>query len=481
MKKVAAYNELTVLRLTTGSLSVVRLQRAIRSILEKHRVLRTSLIFNSDGGSLIQSIIHNQRKFTFAAEQTFENDIELDAILYQIRTDPSLFDLSNGRVFHCQLLRQRLVNKCYDKEFLTVPDVLIIAFHHVACDRASREIFLNNLCVAYNYDKPLPIDSDAFQYTDYSIYERQMDMTASRDFWCSQLDGYDFKRYLPLPANRLRLPDEERSCLACFTNFSFDDNLSSSFLAYASSHDVTPFQLGLATFYAFLFKLSNNESDLCITCINANRYRAELRDVIGMFVATLPYRIQFDPNGSFDQLVKQVREQCLSILEHSHYPLQHIIGSHHSPAFLEIVFDFVTLGAGIDRLTLDGAQLEPVSSQREGNVAKFDMMLTLIYNPSASNDTMSCYLVCSLDLFEQATVAKLAQRFQHLLTQLFSPNSMTTTHIDRSVTPVSKLSIRLPEETEEMQRTIFHRLPNVIDTGMLIITLPHVPMTSDYR
>ncbi|CAF1587013.1 unnamed protein product, partial [Rotaria sordida] len=65
--------------------------------------------------------------------------------------------------------------------------------------------------------------------------------------------------------------------------------------------------------------------DLCISCLNANRYKSELQNIIGMFVTTLPYRIQFDPHWSFDDLVKYVQEKCLSILEHSHYPLQMIV------------------------------------------------------------------------------------------------------------------------------------------------------------
>ena len=69
--------------------------------------------------------------------------------------------------------------------------------------------------------------------------------------------------------------------------------------------------------------------------------------MIGMFVATLPYRIQLDSQWSFDQLVKHVREKCLSILEHSHYSLQHILAdfqlNQSNVSFLETVFDFITV------------------------------------------------------------------------------------------------------------------------------------------
>ncbi|CAF1689663.1 unnamed protein product, partial [Adineta ricciae] len=183
----------------------------------------------------------------------------------------------------------------------------------------------------------------------------------SADFWRTQLDGYDLERGLVLPVDRHRLSNNERSGRAWVGQFSFDDDLSHSFLSFASSHNVTPFQLGLATFYTYLFKLSGGQQDLCIGSINANRYRAELRDMIGMFVATLPYRVQLDPNGSFEQLVEQVRDRCLSVLEHSHYPLQHIIGSHHAPAFLETMFDYITIDSAMEQVNLDGVLLQSTS------------------------------------------------------------------------------------------------------------------------
>ena len=71
------------------------------------------------------------------------------------------------------------------------------------------------------------------------------------------------------------------------------------------------FQLGLSTLYAFLFKLTHGQDDLCVSCLNANRYRTELQNMIGMFVATLPYRIKIDPQQSFDELVDHVTNEIV--------------------------------------------------------------------------------------------------------------------------------------------------------------------------
>ena len=323
--KLAIYNELNVLRLVHGSLSMDRLLRALRLVLSKHKILLTSLVLNSESGILQQCITNNHQTFTFAETQTFENDDgDLNDIIYQTTINPKLFDLSHGRVFHCQLLRKQNVDH-HNNKFITNSDVIIIAFHHAAFDRSSRQIFFNDLCNAYNNNNTMLINEKSLQYIDYATHEHLMDMTLSREFWHSQLEGYNLGRSLSLPVDRHRLSTDQRSGLASIAQISFDEEIATSFLDYASSHQLTPFQLGLALFYAFLFKLTHGQNDLCITCINANRYRSELQNMIGMFVSTLPYRLQLDSHWSFDELVKHVREKCLSILEHSHYPLQHIL------------------------------------------------------------------------------------------------------------------------------------------------------------
>jgi non-ribosomal peptide synthetase component F len=220
--------------------------------------------------------------------------------------------------------------------------------------------------------------------------------------------------------------------------------MSTSFLSYASLHSITPFQLGLASFYAFLLKLTHGESDLCIACINANRYRNELLDMIGMFVSTLPYRIQLDPHWSFDELVKHVRENCLSILSHSHYPLQHILADFHvnqsNVSFLETVFDFITVSSDIDELSLNGINLKPVTLEESSGIVKFDFMLTFIYNPSLDDGKLSCHFAWSCDLFDETTVNKIAQRFQHLFEELFVPQS-SINQMDECIPSIWKLSI----------------------------------------
>jgi len=191
--------------------------------------------------------------------------------------------------------------------------------------------------------------------------------------------------------------------------------------------------------------------------------------MIGMFVATLPYRIQLDSQWSFDQLVQHVRKNCLSILEHSHYSLQHILADvQHNQSnilFLETMFDFITVSSDVDSFFLDGASLAQVYIEHSYQLAKFDFSLTFVYNPTSNDNQLSCSLVCSRDIFDTTTVAILSQRFEYFFNQVFGISSDVNL-IDDCMISIKKLSVILPEEAAEMQTKIFRRLENTVNEGM---------------
>lgn len=464
---------MAALRVVRGSLSIDRLQRALRCLLSKHKILRTSLVFNSDDNTLKQCITDNHHAFTVTAERMFTTENELQDIIFHIITDASLFDLASGHVVHCQILRhQKSANENNDNGLITELDVVIIAVHHSAYDRSCTPIFFNDLCNIYKSDETWFENDESLQYIDYSVHERLLDRTASREFWYSQLKDYNVEHRLLLPVDRHRLSADQRSSSSSVAQITFDNNISAAFLDFASSHQVTLFQLGLAAFYTFLFKLTHGQTDLCISCLNANRYRTELQNMIGMFVSILPYRIHVNPQWSFEELVKHVREKCWSILEHAHYPLKDILTeSHLNPShvsFLETVFDFVITSSNIDQLSFDGASLEQVPMKHSYKVAKFDFMVIFAYDSTLDNDRLSCRLTASSDLFDETTVATMARRFQSLFIQLFSVKSKTD-QIDQFTTVISKLRFMLPEEVDEMQEVVFRRLPNIVNEGMYVL------------
>jgi non-ribosomal peptide synthetase component F len=280
-----------------------------------------------------------------------------------------------------------------------------------------------------------------------------MPMTGASMFWFDTLHDCNLDRSLPLPYDRYRLSDEHRTGRGTSVSFDFGQDLSHQFLAYASSNGISPIHVALASYYAFLFKLTNGERDLCIGMNTHGRYKKELKSVIGMFVNAIPLRCQLDPHWSLHKLVECVREITTNSLEYSYFPLQRILAQHphiSKPAFLDTSFVFHSVrNENIqNEVMISDSRLHAmpfsVKISDDEIMSKFDFALTIQHDLKI--DQFSCTIDASLDLFNAKTIDKIAQRFHSMLKQLFH-----FTNNDQMKRPIYELSLILPDERSLMQ------------------------------
>jgi non-ribosomal peptide synthetase component F len=182
------------------------------------------------------------------------------------------------------------------------------------------------------------------------------------------------------------------------------------------------------------------------------RYKEELMSVIGMFVNAIPIRCQLDVYWSFHQLVEHIQDMMICSLKYSYFPLQRILAQHPNvskPAFLDTSFVFCCVENEhlATEVTIGDSRLlsMPISIKISENeiMSKFDFALTIQYNQSTSQ--LSCTIDASLDLFNEITVDKIAQRFHSMLEELF-----TTTDFEMKK-PIYELSLILRDEKFLMQ------------------------------
>jgi non-ribosomal peptide synthetase component F len=279
-----------------------------------------------------------------------------------------------------------------------------------------------------------------------------MPIIAASMFWLDTLHDCNLDRSLPLPYDRYRLKNEHRTGRGTSFSFDFGQDLSHGFLACASSNNIQAQHLALACYYVVLFKLTNGESDLCIGMNVDNRYRDELKSVIGMFENVIPLRCQLDPHWSFQQLLTYVQEIMTDSLEYSYFPLQRILAQHPNVsklAFLDTSFVYHSTGnQNIDNEVMIGDNRLysiPMSIEisEDEFMSKSDFALTIQNHLNINH--FSCTIDASLDLFGVQTVEKIAQRFYSMLQQLFNIEDV---QMNKSI---YELSLMLPDEESLIQ------------------------------
>lgn len=94
---------------------------------------------------------------------------------------------------------------------------------------------------------------------------------------------YNWNHHIFLPTDRQRNSDEKPTGRAHSFTFTFDDNLAKTLINYASTMNVSLLTLLLTCYYVFLFKLTPNETDLCVAMNVNSRYKPQFNDIIGPF------------------------------------------------------------------------------------------------------------------------------------------------------------------------------------------------------
>ncbi|CAF4173904.1 unnamed protein product, partial [Adineta steineri] len=202
----------------------------------------------------------------------------------------------------------------------------------------------HDLNQAYTTGQLLYDDNTNLRYLDYAVIEQQMSMTGASMFWLDALHDCKLDQSLSLPFDRYRLANEHRTGRGTSISFDFGQNLSHDLLTHASSNNISLQHLTFAIYFIFLFKLTNGQTDLCLAMnINNNRYRDELKSLIGLFENVIPLRCQLDPHWCFYQLLEHVQEITTNSMKYSYFPLQHILNQHahiSKYAFLDTSLEF---------------------------------------------------------------------------------------------------------------------------------------------
>ncbi|CAF0971108.1 unnamed protein product [Adineta steineri] len=450
------HNILFVYRLHSGhTLSVQHLCHILQLIVKKHESLRTSLIFDTEKNLLMQQIIDmndsSRQLFTFI-ESTCETQEQLNDILYDEKYNPQLFNLSQGLVFRCHIVYYQQI---FSNHLLSHKDIIIFNFHHALFDFPSINIFLHDLNQAYTTGQlPFNDDNTTLRYVDYTVIEEQMSMTGASMFWLDVLHDCKLEQPLPLPFDRYRLSNEPQTGRTTSISFDFGQDLSHHFLTHASSNSISLQHLTFAIYFMFLFKLTDGQTDLCIAMnINNNRYRDQLKSIIGLFENVIPLRCQLAPHWWFDQLLEHIQDVTTNSMKYSYFPLQRILNQHphiSKHAFLDTSLEFISYKSSnnSNAIMIGDSQLVPASFSFNINEDEILSVsdFSLSFHHDLNMNQLSFTINASRDLFNRETVEKISQRFHSMSHQVSA--SMVDNQMNK---PIYELSLILSNEQYLMQ------------------------------
>jgi amino acid adenylation domain-containing protein len=410
-----------------GVVDADALRRSLTEIVRRHEVLRTTFVVEGDE---LKQCVTDRLDVAFEQED-FSATAGAEALALQRATELGQvgFDLERGPLLRVTLLRidQRT-------------HVLHLVVHHIVSDGWSMGRLVHELELlyeAFSSGRPSPLQQLPIQYADYAAWQCQwLDgpvLDEQLAFWRRTLEGAPTLLELPLDRPRPLSLSHHGAAIG----LELDTDRTAALVQLARAHRSTLFMVMAAAFSVLLHRYSR-QNDICIGYAAANRRRAEVADLIGLFINTLVLRTRIDTRLDFLGLLTQTREAILDADAHQDLPFEKLVEElrperslNYSPLFqvMLLLQDSDTRDGGS---TLDLPGLRAQGLPHRTSTAKFDLTMEWLM----LDGRLSGAIEYNTALFDPTTVAQMAAHFQALLDSIIAnPRAC-----------VAELSMLTPEE-----------------------------------
>jgi amino acid adenylation domain-containing protein len=382
-----------------GAVDLGALRMALRRVIARHEMLRTTFHAGDDGepGQVVHdtSPVELEVLAPAGAEEISRVSRERAATPFRLDVAPlwSIAILASGPGEH----------------------LLLLTMHHIIVDEWSVGLLLRDLTDDYAAEvagQRQPVGETPLRYLDYAAWQRRrLDparLETLLDGWRERLAGAAFE--IDLPYDRPRPPVSsnvgDRLALAV------PGTLVARLTAIGREHRATLFMTLLAAYAALLAHHSGTE-DIVVGAPVAGRDRAELDEVVGCFANILVLRTRLDGSPSFAELIERVREVALHGYAHAETPFEKLVETLRPDRILgrmPLVQNwFVLHNAARPVLRAGGIEVTLIESDRGS--AKFDLNLAL----SLTEEGLSAAIEYSTDVFDRPTALRLLRQYLRLL------------------------------------------------------------------
>ena len=381
---------------------------ALEDLVRRHDVFRTT--FREENGELF-ALVHE----TLAPVITFgETPVDADdASLRSIHTAP--FDLRTGPILRAHIAPARDGGHW-----------LALAAHHVALDLRSKELMSEDIAALYahhHFGEPFP-PPRPYNYEKVAADEG----TESQGEKADRALAYFTQHLNPIPAPLALPADYPRSktypVYGARELFSLDGELAALLRARAATLHTKPFLLLLAAWSILLGRYSASER-VAVGVPFTNRRRTDWQEVVGCFVNNLPLVVEIGDHN-FDTVVAQIRGRMRGHHRHQEVPLARIlerIKPVRDPSRNSVFQAGFTFEPPMS-LRLSG--VEVTSTKIHSGGTQLDVFMTLW----EADQGIAGQIEYATEIFDSATVIRLARNFKQLLHQCLTEGTQSVTTLD---------------------------------------------------
>ena len=403
-----AYNLPITLELT-GMVDIKKLEQSFMEVLNKNKSLRTKFFIHED--DIRQEICDgHQYKLEILDVRKTLSPIELTQIINRFIRP---FDLNEGLLFRTLIVCENELHH-----------YLIVDTHHIAADGYSMSLILRSFIAAYSNTVET---SQTLRYVDYAVWSQARSDTgylSARDYWVDTLSEEIPALELPYDYHRPTVKNDAGSTV----QFAIDAKKAKRVRSVSTERGYTASLLLMTSFGLLLSKYSYLE-ELIIGIPYYGRENSQLESIVGMFVNTLPIRLNPKNGISYIQYLDESNTIYLEGMKNSCCNISNLIKElalerdlSRNPLF-DVMFTFQNTDNKIeitDTITPEiKFQLSDISIQSvpyKKGISKLDLTLEIIERDQG----YICIFEYNTDLFKPQTIDRFAESYLYILDQVIA-------------------------------------------------------------
>jgi hypothetical protein len=391
-------------------LDVATFEQAFRDVMQRHSVMRTRFRWRDVDEPCQEVLAQAELTATVADWRDLAPDAAEHRFDTYLRADRRRdFDLSRAPLMRLFVAR-----------FSGGESRVLWTFHHMLGDGRSYIVLLEWFAL---YDAALRGEilslPPARPYRDYIEWRRSLDPATAEAFWRTALGTFHSPTPFGIEAPRSGDARDEPFG-ACQQRL---PRALSGQLREAARHADVTVNTMLQAAWAVLLHRYSGESDVVFGATRAGRWTGSVdADVrIGLFINTLPMRVDVDDNAEIVPWLRSLRSQQIALRPYEHTPLAAVQAcsavARGTPLFESmVVYDHKTLDA---LLQMPGRHFEYIGQ------TNFPLAL-LAYG----DDEMLLRLEYSTERFSDAAIARMLAHLVNLLARLASGDATYVRDLD---------------------------------------------------
>jgi tyrocidine synthetase-3 len=414
-----------------GHLEVPYLERSLQEIINKYDVLRTVFIYKELKDPL--QVVLKQRKAEFHYEDlTGLNTPEQERYLENLKTSVRNqgFDLSKDVLFRLDIIQ--MSPESYR---------MLWHFHHILMDGWCIGIIMHDLMAWYRFfaQGVRPHLDEIYPYSDYIRWLNEQDTEAAELYWKRYLEGYEQAAIIPRRNERLNLSYENKQ-----VEIQLDRELLRKVEHIAGKYRVTVNTV-FQSVWGLLLSRYNQAADVVFGSVVSGRQAnvTGVEQMIGLFINTIPVRINFRAGITFASLLQQVQETALSSSQYDYLSLAQIqSNSALKGGLLDhiVIFENFPLQEQLSRIEKNGEEkpfsVELVSVREQTN---YDLNIIVMLE-----DTLRIMFNFNAEVYEEKMIVGIGEHLKqlfeeavHFPEQLVSEIAMMTEEEERKIISLS--------------------------------------------